>query len=88
MGDTVPEIVVKNLYASEALLIPTNSRTINSPGQYFNTTFYGCGSPKIDQIHGGILLFKEIKSRMLEVRPLIYMEKLDRLYGWCVETID
>lgn len=57
-------------------------------GRYLHRTFYGCSLPSIEQIHAGILLFEEIRTRVLEVRPLIDSDKVERLYDWCLATTD
>lgn len=57
-------------------------------GSYLHSTFYAITLPSIEQIHSGIMLFDEIRSRTLEVRPLIEADRVDRLYEWCLATTE
>lgn len=57
-------------------------------GRYLHSTFYGCTLPAIEQIHGGIMLFEEIKWRVVEIRPLVEDIRAEQLFEWCLATTD
>lgn len=57
-------------------------------GTYLHSRFYGCTLPSIEQIQSGIVLFEETKRRLLEVRPLVEADRVDKLYEWCLATTE
>lgn len=57
-------------------------------GRYLHSTIYGCTLPAIEQIYGGIMLFEEIKWRVVEIRPLVEGNRPEHLFEWCLATID